>query len=142
MRAERQNDQKASFISRLLENKDEFIGRQLDDTEIAEELISIMFAGSGTAANTMTFLIWAVLRNESIKDKLLQELDGAVPLGEVATYEAVKELPYLNAVIMEALRLYPTIPGTQPRRVMEEAIEIEGYRIPPGVSLVFCHGAC
>lgn len=93
-----------------------------------------MFAGSGTAANTISFLLWAVLRQETVYERLVQELQDNLPTGEVPTYEVVQNLPYLNAVIMEALRLYPTIPGMQPRKVERVPVKIEGYIVPPGVN--------
>lgn len=97
-----------------------------------------MFAGSGTAANTISFLLWAVVRQGTVYERLVQELQDNLPIGEVPAYEAVQNLPYLNAVIMEALRLYPTIPGTQPRKVDRAPVEIEGYAVPPGVSSPSC----
>ena len=135
VRRERANDQKASFINRLLENKDSFLDRRLEDIEITEELISIMFAGSGTAANTIVFLVWAVLEHPKVHETLVEELDRELPLSVTAfSADALSRLPYLNAVIMEALRRYPTIPGLQPRVVASTDFEVYGTKLPRGVS--------
>ncbi|KAK5046780.1 hypothetical protein LTR84_007133 [Exophiala bonariae] len=129
---ERTTDMKASFVSRLLENEDAYLERKLNDLEVAEELIGIMFAGSGTAANTISFLIWAVLENPPIREKLVAELERQVPPGIIPMYEVVNKLPYLNAVIMETLRRWPTIPGLQPRRVVGKELVVGDYIIPAG----------
>jgi benzoate 4-monooxygenase len=136
---ERSNDKHASFIARLLENPDPHLGRRLEDIEISEELIGILFAGSGTAANTIAFLIWAVLRDEKTLGALVAELDRELPESVTSfSPEVVAKLPYLNAVIMEALRRYPTIPGLQPRVVREDGFELQGVKIPQGVCIVPC----
>ncbi len=133
---ERTNDQKASFINRLLENQDECLGRQLNDLEVAEELIGIMFAGAGTTANTISFLVWAVLRNPQIYRKLKEELAREIATRGVPDLDVVNKLPYLNAVIIETLRRYPTIPGTQPRMVVGSELHFGEHVIPVGVGWV------
>lgn len=127
---------KASFINRLLENKDDFLGRRLEDIEVSEELIGFMFAGSGTVANTITFLVWAVLRDKQVLDKLAEELDRELPEhASSVPAEVANRLPYLNAVIMEALRRYPTIPGLQPRVVVDDNFVLQDVKIPRGVGV-------
>ena len=48
--------------------------------------------------------------------------------------QVANKLPYLQAVITETLRLWPTIPGTRPRVVAREPAQIQGEMIPVGVS--------
>ena len=133
---ERTSDQKASFINRLLENKDEYLDRQLNDLEVAEELIAAMFAGAGTSANTIIFLVWSVLRNPQIHQKLREELAREIVTVGVPDPDVINRLPYLNAVIMETLRRYPTIPGTQPRMVVGSELHLGEHVIPVGVCWV------
>lgn len=47
---------------------------------------------------------------------------------------AIDKLPYLNAVINEALRVYPVIPMSEPRVLLDPSKEVRifGYRIPSG----------
>lgn len=122
-------------MDRLIKNTNTCLNRRLNDEEIAEELIGFMFAGSGTAANTTVFLMWAVARDRRILDALVKELKEAIPSkDEVPEYNIVNRLPYLNAVVMEALRMWPTIPGTQPRVVVSSGLIVAGQKIPVGVS--------
>jgi benzoate 4-monooxygenase len=121
----------------LINQPDPYLNRQLTDLEIAEELIGFLFAGSGTAANTTIFLIWSVARDERIRRLLVEELDAALPSQGEVDYAVVTKLSYLNAMIMEALRRYPTIPGTQPRIVVGKDVTVAGYKIPVGVRASF-----
>ena len=49
---------------------------------------------------------------------------------------AVSRLPYLRAVCLESLRLYPPLPFGLPRVVPKNGAMIDGYVIPTGVSLM------
>jgi cytochrome P450 len=56
---------------------------------------------------------------------------------EEITLRAVSKhgaLPFLNAVIEETLRCYPSIPSTLPRITGEQGANIDGCFVPPNVS--------
>ena len=118
----------------LIEEDDGSLGCPLSDLQIVEEVLSFFFAGSGTTANTLIFLIWAVLKDARVHEKLVSELKEAFPSpSQNPDIETLQNLTYLNAVIMETLRKYPTIPGTQPRHILDEDIMILGKRVPKNV---------
>ncbi|KAK2685465.1 hypothetical protein QWA68_015695, partial [Fusarium oxysporum] len=123
-------DRLTPLLERFFKDKDASLDCPLDDLEITEEILSLMFAGTGTTANTTIFLIWAVLKNPQIRQDLCAEIRGALS-NPTAVPEIVQssQLPYTNAVIMEALRLYPAIPGTQPRYVLNDEIILLGSKI-------------
>lgn len=112
-----------------------------------------MFGGSGTTANTLTYLLWATLRQPELVKKLRAELEaaferdgGAVPAAAVSgsalargqrdaeCIQTCANLPLLQAVINETLRLYPTIIATLPRRALRDTV-VGGMHIPVGVSV-------
>ncbi|KIW97499.1 uncharacterized protein Z519_01083 [Cladophialophora bantiana CBS 173.52] len=97
-------------------NEDPYLGRRLTQPELVEELMSITFAGSGTTPSTLTYLLYAMS-----KDTVRQE---CLHLNEV------KNLPYLNAVLKETFRLYPTIMSTLPR-ILDRPVNIGDYVLPP-----------
>lgn len=120
----------------LVEENDDSLGRPLNDLQIVEEVLSFFFAGSGTTANTLIFLVWAVLKDPGVHGKLVSELRDAFPNpSQQPNIEALQNLPYLNATIMEALRKFPTIPGTQPRYTLDEDVVLLGKRVPKNVSV-------
>lgn len=51
------------------------------------------------------------------------------------TFKQVDSLPFLNAIILETLRLNPPIPGSQRRVTPESGCTLGGYHIPGGVTV-------
>ena len=98
-------------------------GSPMSDAEIHDELLTLLVAGHETTA---TALSWAVERLIRHPDKLAR-LREEVEAGEDA---------YLTATIQETLRLRPVIVGVL-RRLTEE-VELGGYRLPAGVTVVPC----
>ncbi len=96
-------------------------GSPMSDAEIHDELLTLLVAGHETTA---TALSWAVERLVRHPDKL-ERLRAEVEAGEDA---------YLTATIQETLRLRPVISIVIRR--LTEAIELGGYHLPAGVSVV------
>lgn len=68
-------------------------------------------AGADPTATVQKAIIYHLLRNPSVLDKLRAELDTA-NLSFPASYEEAhnsSKLPYLEAVIKEGLRIHPTV---------------------------------
>lgn len=106
----------------------------LADAQIAQEAGNIMIAGSDTTALTLTYLVWTVLRNPSVKQTLLAELKAS-NLGSNPSGLALERLPYLCNVIEETLRLHPSVPSSLPRSVPAGGAELAGYAIPGGITV-------
>ncbi|KAL2782939.1 cytochrome P450 [Aspergillus keveii] len=116
------------MVTPLLVNKDEFLGRQLTQDEIVEEAMGIAFAGSGTTSTTLCYLLYSLSRPEgqSIHERLQRELQGVRE-----TLREVQDLPLLNAVINETMRLYPAIVSTLPR-ILHEPLNVGDFVLPRG----------
>ncbi|KAL2803421.1 cytochrome P450 [Aspergillus granulosus] len=106
----------------------------LSDQEIRNDAQSFIIAGSDTTANTLTYLVWSVLKDEGIREKLVAELNESIAEKELSDSE-LRELPYLNQVISEALRLYPAVPSALPRVVPEKGSTLAGYWLPGGATV-------
>jgi cytochrome P450 len=104
----------------------------VDDMDVKTESTSLIFAGSGTTANTMTFLSWAVVSRPQLRTSLEEEV---ATLRENFTDADLEQLPLLNAVINETLRLYCAVPGSLPRVVPEGGAILDGYFVPPGTTV-------
>jgi cytochrome P450 len=69
----------------------------------------ITIAGADTTAATLVTLTYHILSSPSIFKRLRQELESAMPYPDSAPDpKALDSLPFLNALIEETLRLYPT----------------------------------
>ena len=127
--------ERRDLLARLMEGKDEH-GEPMGEAELTAEALTQLIAGSDTTSNTScAFFFWAT-KTPGVYDNLHKELDEAVPEGGIPTYEMVKDLPYLNRAITEALRIHSTSSLGLPRVVPPGlSIDILGKSFPPGTVL-------
>lgn len=104
----------------------------LPEAEIAENFSAIMLAGFHTTQNALCAAIYFVLTHQDAKQKLTAELDSVFSSPAEIDGRTAK-MPYLNAVITEAMRLYPPVPVGGPR--VSPGSYVDGVYIPAGVSL-------
>ena len=91
-------------------------------------LINII-AGSDTTSISIRSILYYVLKNPQVLETLRNELDQATPRLPVS-WAASQNLPYLNAVIKEALRLHPAV-GLN----LERTVPTSGLRLSNGIDL-------
>lgn len=139
--------ERRDFLSRFTDarGKDpEFISEQ----RVLALTVANMFAGSDTTAITLRAIFYNLLRNPSAMSKLLAELATESECGRFARDEQaghaglvkwneVRELPYLSAVINEALRCHPAAGLPLERVVPKKGLRIDGHYLPPG-TIVGC----
>ncbi|KAH8433340.1 uncharacterized protein LDX57_010975 [Aspergillus melleus] len=100
--------------------------------KIATECMDYMAAGIETTGDSLCFLMHelSLPRSQHVQQQLREEFLQN-PLGKI------DELPYLDAVVKEGLRLFAPIPMILPRDVPGNGRTIEGYSLPAG-SIVSC----
>ena len=114
---------------------DVLISIEMDADHITGVFISMMFAGHHTSSGTASWALIELLRHPSTMAAVVQELDelyadpDGTGKGEVS-FQALRSIPMLEAVLKETLRLHP--PLIILMRVVAEEIELVGHRIPPG----------
>ena len=82
--------------------------KKLSDMEVIAQSFVFLIAGYETSSNTLGLTCHHIAVNPQVQDKLLQEIDSVwTDEEQMLTYEMVNELPYLDMVISETLRLYP-----------------------------------
>ncbi|KAK0466882.1 cytochrome P450 monooxygenase [Desarmillaria tabescens] len=118
------------FLSKLLAGKDED-GNPMGREEVTAEALNLLIAGSDTTAKSACTIVYLLARTPSVQGKLQKELDEYLG-SDVATAEQVKNLPYLQAVINEGLRLYPAVAMGLPRVAPEGGMMILGNHFPAG----------
>jgi cytochrome P450 len=97
-------------------------GRALTDGELRDQLMSFVLAGHETMAVTFAWALHWVLSSAEVRERLEQELAGAG--------DDVNDLPYLEMVCRETLRIYPIQPVVM--RHLLEPTRFAGYDLPAG----------
>ncbi|KAF4335359.1 benzoate 4-monooxygenase cytochrome P450 [Fusarium beomiforme] len=99
----------------------------LSDEEIRAEAQAYIVAGSDTTANTLTYLIYSVCKDTGVRQTLVKELSN---LPDDFGHADLRELPYLNMVVDETLRLYAAVPSALPRVVPTGGANLAGHFLP------------
>ncbi|RKL32836.1 hypothetical protein BFJ72_g10336 [Fusarium proliferatum] len=99
----------------------------LSNDEIRAEAQAYIVAGSDTTATTLTYLIYSVCSHDDVRQKLVTEL---MELPDDFGHNDLRELPHLNNIIDETLRLYAAVPSALPRVVPAGGAHLAGYFIP------------
>jgi cytochrome P450 len=116
-----------TLVSRMKEEK---FG--MDTTVIASECMDHMLAGIETTGDALCFLMWQISQpgyestQEKLRDEFLENPD--VPLDQLA---------YLEAVVKEGLRVFPSIPMSLPRCIPAGGATVDGQWLPGG-TIVSC----
>jgi cytochrome P450 len=137
-RRRRPDPARRDILSLLLEARDED-GSGLADEEIRDQVMTLIFAGHDTSTSTLSFLVYELARHPRALRALREEQDrvlgGRVPTAE----ELVHDLPYLDMVLDETLRLYPPA-WIGPRRAVRD-FEFAGASVPAGAHVNYCSWA-
>jgi cytochrome P450 len=108
-------------------------GRAFTAAELVWEMSGIVFAGHDTTALTLTWLFYLLAQHPTVADRLREELSGVL-CGNLPTAETVQEMPYLEWVILETMRLYPAVYVTI--RETDERDQFAGREIPVGTKFL------
>lgn len=104
----------------------------IDLDNIKAMLMDLYFASTDTVGTTITLIMTALIKNPRAMKKAQAEIRSSMKGKHDQVNEkhlASVKLPYLNAAIKEAMRLYTTVPLLLPRETIKESI-VNGYEIP------------
>jgi len=104
----------------------------LPDETLRDELIALLFAGFDSTATALTTTLGLLGANHEIQSDLQAQLDARLG-DQTPTADALDQLPLLDAVVRESLRLYP--PQYLLFREPTEPVTLGGYRIEPSTTL-------
>ena len=126
-------EERRDFISYILRNRDE--KNPVSDREIAANCNFLILAGSETTATALSGLTYHLLMNPTALNQCMSEVRNAFATEmEINFLNTSSRLPYIQAAINEALRMYPPGPSIFPRRTpVTSFTTIAGYSVPPWV---------
>jgi cytochrome P450 len=111
-------------------------GTPLTDLQVRDELIVMLMAGHETTGTALAWAFERILSLADVEQRLRAELKCVVG-SEPLSAAHLARLEYLDAVVKESLRARPIMPAGGARFV-RRPIDIGGYTIPAGVSLINC----
>ena len=114
----------------LVSIKDEEGTLRFSADEVTGMFISLMFAGHHTSAGTSAWTLIELMRNPGIYADVTAELDDLYADGQEVSFHALRQIPKLENVIKETLRLHP--PLIILMRVAQGEFEVEGHAIHSG----------
>ncbi|XP_075700165.1 cholesterol 24-hydroxylase-like [Rhinoderma darwinii] len=134
MKAIREGDNiPTDILTMILKGAEQEESCTLED--LIDQFVTFFIAGQETTANHIAFTVMELGRHPDILARVQAEVDEVIGSKRDIEYEDLGKLKYLNQVLKETLRVYPTVPGTS--RALEEETIIEGVRIPAGSNLMF-----
>ncbi|KAI7227514.1 hypothetical protein KC330_g8363 [Hortaea werneckii] len=108
---------------------------KVENFQVVDWLLPNALAGSDTTAWTLCEIMYCLTKNPENHRRLVAELDEA-HLELPARYERIKDLPYLNAVLSEALRYVPVTPFDLERKVPAEGFNLDSETFLPAGTVV------
>ncbi|KAK5662466.1 hypothetical protein OQA88_8377 [Cercophora sp. LCS_1] len=144
-----------SICAQLVRDKTEAVAKNADDhfdilslliksnnfseSELVDQLLTFLAAGHETTSSVFTWATYLLAIHPDVREALRQEIQSAfpqfpnVPPGTELS-STLENLPYLNGVLNETLRLYPTVPVTV--RVATKDTTLAGYPVQEGSEIV------
>jgi cytochrome P450 len=114
-------------------------GEEFTDREIRDQVMTLMFAGHDTSTSTLTFMLHDLARHPDVTRRLHAEQEEVLGGASPTAQQLEKEMPYLDMVLDEVLRLYPPA-WIGPRRAVRE-FEFGGYTVPKDAYVNYCSWA-
>jgi cytochrome P450/NADPH-cytochrome P450 reductase len=105
--------QKKDMLDYMLAGVDRKSGERLDDTNIRYQIITFLIAGHETTSGLLSFATYFLLNNPDALAKAYEEVDRVLgtDLSVKPTMKQVNALAYVQQILKESLRLWPTAPA-------------------------------
>jgi cytochrome P450 len=124
----------ADLLDRLLAATDEEGGGSLSDTEVRDQVVSLIAAGYDTTSAAAGWAVYELLVNPGEWDRAAAEV-AAIVGGEKLTLGHLSRLSHLDHVVNETLRLWP--PAFVSGRKSVDKVDFAGHVIPAGSMVLY-----
>ena len=115
------------LLDMLLNARYEDTGDAIAEEQLMDEIHVLLFAGHETTANTLSWLFYLIATHPDVMKKLKSVIN------DINIFESPANV-YINAVISEAMRLYPAAWMTE--RVSLSDDQFNGYSFPKGTIII------
>ncbi|XP_068147415.1 cytochrome P450 6a8-like [Drosophila tropicalis] len=105
---DKNNIKRGDFLNLVMEMREAVDGMTFN--QIAAQCFVFLLAGFETSSSTMGFALYELALNQDVQEKARQEVNQILGKHGELTYEAMKELKYLQQVLYETMRKWPILP--------------------------------
>lgn len=118
-------------------------GRAMTDVEMRDVLVSFLVAGRDTTAISLSWFFYELSQNPEQEQKVWEEVDRVLEesKGELS-FDVAKKLNYVEAAVLETIRLHPPIPAND-KQCVEDDVLPDGTVVKAGWLVAFspyCYG--
>ncbi|KAH0855041.1 hypothetical protein HID58_020521, partial [Brassica napus] len=127
--------QSKDLMDVLLEAKeDENAEYKITRDHIKSLFVELFLGGTDTSKQTIQWTMARIINNPKVIERLREEMDSVVGKSRLIQETDLPNLPYLQAVIKEALRMYPPVPLFGRR--LQEGCKMGGFYVAEKTTLV------
>jgi cytochrome P450 len=120
------------ILGMLMEARDRDSGQMMSDSQLVNEIMTLIVAGHETTASTLNWVWYLLSQHPEVEEKLWKELSN-VPASELPDLGTLGRFTYTRHILDEALRLYP--PGwLMTRRALKDD-HLGDYFVPAGTEV-------
>nr|AKH61444.1 CYP76AD1/P450 tyrosinase/Venus yellow fluorescent protein fusion protein [Expression vector pWCD2470] len=112
-----------------------FKQNELTMGEINHLLVDIFDAGTDTTSSTLEWVMTELIRNPEMMEKAQEEIKQVLGKDKQIQESDIINLPYLQAIIKETLRLHPPTVFLLPRKA-DTDVELYGYIVPKDAQIL------
>ena len=98
------------ILDTMLSAADPVTGERLSDENIRYQMVTFLIAGHETTSGLLSFTLYELLRHPGVLAKARAQVDEVLGT-ESARFEHLPRLGYLDQILKETLRLWPTAPA-------------------------------
>jgi retinoid hydroxylase len=125
----RESGRRGSDVMSLLLDAEDQDGLALSNSQVRDQVMTLLFAGHDTTTSTVAFMFYELARNQELRRELGREQEDVLGARAAQPSELMGQaLPKLEMVLDETLRLYPPA-WIGPRRSLSP-FELEGVAVP------------
>jgi len=115
------------MLQLMMENRDKEGKTELTIDDMVAQAFLFFFGGFDSTSTLMCFAAHEIAVNQDIHEKLQKEIDQVLEeTNGQAFYEAINDMEYLEAVIHEALRMYPIVTAV-------DRLCVKDFELPPAL---------
>uniref|UniRef100_A0A1B6L5Q1 Cytochrome P450 n=1 Tax=Graphocephala atropunctata TaxID=36148 RepID=A0A1B6L5Q1_9HEMI len=103
------------------------------EEKISANTFVFLVAGSETVSGTINFVLFELSKHQHIQLRLQQEVDSVLAKHGKLSYEAIRDMTYMDQVVQESLRMYPNIAELSRECVRPYKVPDSDFTIEKGV---------